>query len=194
VEAIYVDTNTRQDVGLLALRLGVGGTLAAHGTQKLFGWFGGTGLEGTTGGMRAMGFHPPRTSALLAGLGEAGGGLLLTLGLATPVAGAATASTMVAAGAVHRPAGFFATEGGFEYTGVLGLVGAALAITGPGRYSLDAALGDRLNRPWMTAVALTGLGATALAVVGRRNRTLAAAGPAAADQPAAGERAEATGG
>jgi putative oxidoreductase len=194
VEEIRVDTSTstRQDVGLLALRLGVGGTLAAHGTQKLFGWFGGTGLEGTTGGMRAMGFHPPRTSALLAGLGEAGGGLLLALGLATPVGGAAAASTMAAAGAVHRPAGFFATEGGFEYTGVLALSGVAVAISGPGRFSVDHLLGDRFNRPWMSAVALTVMGAVSAAVIARRNRAMAAAAPAAvgegpnvvAEQPA----------
>ncbi len=121
----------RPDLGLLALRLGVGSTLAAHGAQKLFGWFGGGGIEGTAAGMEAMGFHPSRQSAVLAGLGETGDGILLALGLATPVGGAAAASTMVAAGAVHRPAGFFATKGGYEYTGVLGLAGTALAIAGP---------------------------------------------------------------
>jgi putative oxidoreductase len=193
VEETRVDTSTRQDVGLLALRLGVGGTLAAHGTQKLFGWFGGHGLEATTGAMRAMGFNPPGASAFLAGLGETAGGLALALGFATPVGGAATAATMVAAGAVHRPAGFFATEGGFEYTGVLGLVGTALAITGPGRFSLDHALGDRFNRPWMAAAALAGLGTAALVVVGRRSRELTSAAPTAADQPAEGEHAEARG-
>jgi hypothetical protein len=73
-----------------------------------------------------MGFHPPKISAAMAGLGEAGGGALLALGLATPVAGAASASTMLAAGAVHKPAGFFATEGGCEYSAILGLAGAAL--------------------------------------------------------------------
>jgi putative oxidoreductase len=180
-----VDTSTRQDVGLLIFRLGVGGTLAAHGTQKLFGWFGGGGVEGTTHGMRAMGFLPPKASAVLAGLGEAAGGVALALGLATPVGGAAAASTMLAAGAVHRPAGFFATEGGFEYTGVLALAGAAVAISGPGRFSLDHLLGDRLNRPWMSVVALTVLGATSAAVVARRNRAVASAPPAAVvDAPA----------
>jgi putative oxidoreductase len=183
----------RQDLGLLALRLGVGGTLAAHGTQKLFGWFGGGGIEKTAGGMRAMGFHPPRPSAVLAGLGEAGGGLLLALGLATPVGGAAAASTMGAAGAVHRPAGFFVTQGGYEYAGVLGLTGIALAVSGPGRYSLDHVLDDRFNRPWLAAVALTVLGAATSVVIGRREKALAAPAPTAADQPAEGMRAEATG-
>src|SRR3954447_16714270 len=116
----------RQDFGLLLLRAGLGGTLAAHGTQKLFGWFGGHGLEGTSGGMEAMGFLPAKTSALLAGLGETGGGTLLALRLAARGPGAAGASTMLAAGAVHKPAGFFATQGGFEYAGILGLGGAAM--------------------------------------------------------------------
>jgi putative oxidoreductase len=182
----------RPDLGLLALRLGVGSTLAAHGAQKLFGWFGGGGIEGTAAGMEAMGFRPSRPSAVLAGLGETGGGVLLALGLATPVGGAAAASTMVAAGAVHRPAGFFAMKGGYEYTGVLGLVGTALAIAGPGRYSVDALLGDRFNRPWMAATALTLLGGAAVAVVARREQAMAAAAEEPAGDPV-GENSEATG-
>ena len=174
-----METSTRQDIALLLFRLGVGGTLAAHGAQKLFGWFGGGGVEGTSAGMEAMGFLPPRTSAVLAGLGETAGGLALAVGFATPVGGAAAASTMAAAGAVHHPAGFFATEGGFEYTGVLALAGAAVAISGPGRFSLDRLTGDRLNRPWMSAAALTVLGGASAFVVARRNRAVAAAAPAA---------------
>jgi putative oxidoreductase len=188
-----MSTSTRQDLGLLALRLGVGGTLAAHGAQKLFGWFGGHGLEATAGGMAAMGFHPPKTNALLAGLGEAGGGALLALGLATPVGGAAAASTMVAAGAVHKPAGFFAMGGGYEYNGVLGIAGTALAIAGPGRYSLDRLLGDRFNPSWLPTVALTALGAASAAIVARRSRVLASATPTAPDQVAEGASAETTG-
>ncbi len=185
LEAIPVITSTRQDVALLLFRLGIGGTLAAHGAQKLFGWFGGGGVEGTSAGMEAMGFHPPRTSAVMAGIGETAGGLALALGLATPVGGAAAASTMAAAGAVHRPAGFFVTEGGFEYTGVLALAGAAVAISGPGRFSLDHLTGDRLNRPWMSAAALTVLGGASAVVVARRNRAVASAAPAAVlDAPA----------
>ncbi|MGH3325706.1 MAG: DoxX family protein, partial [Streptomyces sp.] len=72
----------RQDVGLLALRLGTGGVLIAHGTQKLFGWFGGPGLEGAGQFMEQIGFRPGRRNALASGLGEAGGGALLALGLA----------------------------------------------------------------------------------------------------------------
>jgi putative oxidoreductase len=176
---MHTHTSARQDVALLIFRLGVGATLAAHGAQKLFGWFGGGGVEGTAAGMQAMGFLPPRQSAVLAGVGETAGGVALALGLATPVGGAAAASTMAAAGAVHRPAGFFATQGGFEYTGVLALAGTAVAISGPGRWSLDHLLDDRLNRPWMAPVALAVMGSMSAAVITRRNRAVAAQAPAA---------------
>src|SRR3954454_2205784 len=177
--SLVQDDNRRMDVGLLVFRLGVGATLAAHGAQKLFGWFGGGGLEGTSQGMQAMGFMPPKASAVLAGLGETAGGITLALGLAPPVGGAAAASTMAAAGAVHHPAGFFATEGGFEYTGVLALAGAAVAISGPGRWSLDHLLGDRFDQPWLGPVALAVMGAASAVVISRRNRAVAAATPAA---------------
>jgi putative oxidoreductase len=184
----------REDLGVLLFRVGLGGTLAAHGAQKLFGWFGGHGVKGTAGGMEAMGFQPPKVSAVLAGLGEAGGGTLLALGLATPVAGAAAASTMLAAGSVHKPAGFFAMEGGYEYNLILGLGAAALAIRGPGRYSIDRLLGDRLNRPWMAAAALAVFGAASALVVSRRQSSLATADtPTAPDQVSEGERAETRG-
>src|SRR3954447_17428434 len=176
------DGSHRTDLGLAIFRVALGATLAVHGSQKLFGWFGGHGLEGTSGGMEAMGFLPAKTSALLAGLGETGDGTLLALGLATPVAGSAAASTMLAAGAVHKPAGFFATQGGFEYAGILGLGGAAMAIGGPGYFSLDRLIGDRLNRPWMAATALTIFGAASAAVLARRKRALESAAPTSQDQ------------
>src|SRR3954468_6254531 len=173
------DDSRRMDVALLIFRLGVGATLAAHGTQKLFGWFGGGGVEGTAAGMQARGFLPPKQSAVLAGVGETAGGVALALGLATPLGGAAAASTMAAAGAVHHPAGFFATEGGFEYTGVLALAGAAVAISGPSRWSLDHLLGDRFDQPWLGPVALAVMGAASAVVISRRNRAVAATTPAA---------------
>ncbi|MGH3218344.1 MAG: DoxX family protein [Streptosporangiaceae bacterium] len=164
----------QQNAGLLALRAGTGGVLAAHGVQKLFGWFGGPGLEGTGAAFEQMGFAPGRQSALAAGLGETGGGLLIALGLATPVAGAAAAGTMIPAAAVHAPKGFFATGGGYEYPALLGVSAAALALTGPGDWSLDALLGHRLNREWLTALALLASSAASLAIVRRRRGVLAA--------------------
>ncbi|MGW4229997.1 DoxX family protein [Streptomyces sp. NPDC004980] len=158
----------RRDLGLLVLRVGTGAVLAAHGSQKLAGWFGGGGIEGTAQGMEAMGFHPPKYSAVAAGLGEAGGGVLLALGLATPAAGAAAAGTMAGAVAVHAPAGFFAMGGGYEYPAFLGFTAAAIGLTGAGRYSLDHATGHVLDRPWTLAVAFAASALGAAAVVGRR--------------------------
>jgi putative oxidoreductase len=160
----------RQDLGLLLLRLGTGGVLAAHGAQKLFGWFGGGGIEGTGAAMEAMGYAPGKQSAVMAGLAEAGGGALLALGLATPAAGAAAAGAMTGAAAVHAPNGFFAAGGGYEYAASLALTAAGLAVTGPGRLSLDHALGHAVNRGWMVPAALAVTGAATAVVVGLRNR------------------------
>ncbi|MED7953482.1 MULTISPECIES: DoxX family protein [unclassified Streptomyces] len=162
----------RIDLGLLALRGAVGGVLIAHGTQKLFGWFGGGGLDGTAKAMEAMGFHPARQSALAAGLGEAGGGALLVAGLATPAAGAVVAGTMAGAVAVHAPAGFFMTSGGYEYPAFLGAAGLALGLAGPGRYSLDHLTGHVFNRPWVGVLAFAGSAASAYGVVARRRHVV----------------------
>ena len=183
----------RQDLGLLDLQDWFGEHPRRSRHAEAVWLVRGHGLSGTAGGVEAMGFHPPKISAVMAGLGEAGGGALLTLGLATPVAGAATASTMLAAGAVHKPAGFFATEGGFEYSAVLGLAGAAIAISGPGHYSLDRLLDNRLNRPWMAAVALTVLGSASAAIIARGRTALDSETPTATEQIAEGEQAEPTG-
>jgi putative oxidoreductase len=160
----------RRDLGLLLLRLGTGGVLAAHGAQKLFGWFGGGGLEGTGQAMEAMGYAPGRVNATMAGLAEAGGGTLLALGLATPAAGSAAAGAMAGAAAVHMPNGFFAQSGGYEYAAYLGLAAAGLAVTGPGRLSVDHAIGHTVNRGWMVPVAFAVTGAATAVVVGTRNR------------------------
>lgn len=162
------------DLGLLALRIGLGGTLVAHGAQKLFGAFGGGGIEGTAGAMHAMGFRPGKQNAVVAGLSEAAGGALLAVGLATPAGGAAAAAAMTAASAVHKPNGFFAMSGGYEYPAVLGLASAALAIGGPGKYSLDALTGNVLNRRWMAVVALTAAGVGVAATLRKRQAAVAA--------------------
>ncbi len=142
------------DIGLLLLRLVVGLVLAAHGAQKLFGWFGGYGIAGTAGFLGQLGFRPARLQALAAGLAEFGGGLLLAVGLATPIGVVAVVSVMLVAGiSVHAGKGFFVQTGGFEYTLVFGGAAAALAFTGPGRFSLDAMLAVPLRAGWETGVA-----------------------------------------
>jgi putative oxidoreductase len=129
------------DIGLLILRLTVGLALAAHGTQKLVGWFGGPGLDATGQFFEMIGFVPGRRHALMAGLAETAGGLLLALGLLTPFAAAVVFGVMlVAAFSVHVTKGFFITSGGYEYTLVLGVAGLTLAFTGPGSLSVDALL------------------------------------------------------
>ncbi len=125
------------DTGLLLLRLVIGLTLLAHGAQKLFG-----GLEEASAAFEKLGFVPGRRSAILAGLAEIGGGLLLALGLATPVAAAVVFGVMFVAGvSVHLKQGFFLSKGGYEYTLALGLAGLSVAFTGPGRVSIDAVAG-----------------------------------------------------
>ncbi|WP_089101296.1 DoxX family protein [Streptomyces hyaluromycini] len=160
----------RRDMGLLLLRLGTGGVLAAHGAQKLFGWFGGGGIEGTGKFMESVGYAPGTQSALAAGLAEAGGGTLLALGLATPAAGAAAAGAMAGATALHMPNGFFAQEGGYEYAATLALAASGLAVAGPGRLSLDHAFGHLFDRGWMVPAALGVTAAVTAAVIGARNR------------------------
>src|SRR5438309_11973995 len=115
-----------RDVGLLLLRLAAGGTLAAHGAQKLLGWFGGPGRGGAADAFRRMGFPRPQEAVLAASACELGGGTMLALGMATPFAGAAAVGAMRVAGDVHRQSGFFAQQGGFEYPFTLGVVGATL--------------------------------------------------------------------
>ncbi|MEV4616123.1 DoxX family protein [Kitasatospora sp. NPDC049258] len=180
----------RKDLGLLALRSAVGGVLIAHGTQKLFGWFGGGGVDGTARAMEHMGFEPGRESAIASGLGEAGGGALLVLGLATPVAGSIVAGTMAGAISVHAPAGFFVTSGGFEYPALLGACGLSLGVAGAGRYSLDHAFGHAVDRPWHGLLAFTAAALGAVAVVARRQdvvrRRAARAADEAADQAGTG--------
>ncbi|WP_326808928.1 DoxX family protein [Streptomyces sp. NBC_01775] len=124
------------DAGLLTLRLVLGLAMAAHGAQKLFGWFGGHGLDGTARSFTAMGYPSGRTMALVAGLTETLGGLGLAVGLLTPLAGAAVLGTMVNAFTVTWDGSFFAPEG-VEYAVVLAAGAACLTLTGPGRYAAD---------------------------------------------------------
>jgi putative oxidoreductase len=127
--------------GLLLLRVVLGGTLFAHGAQKLFGWFGGHGREGTAGFFGSLGFRNAALMAVMAGLAETGG-LLLALGFLTPLAAFGIVVTMIVAVAtVHWTKGFFAANGGYEFNLLILASAVALAATGPGRFSIDNAIG-----------------------------------------------------
>jgi putative oxidoreductase len=136
-----------KDFGLLILRLTLGGLLAGHGAQKLFGWFGGHGLEGTSGWMESMGLRPGRPWAFLAGLTEFGGGLLTLLGLLNPLGPLGIISSMgMATAKVHWGKPIWVTSGGAELPITNTAAALAVALAGPGRLSLDHALGLRLPR------------------------------------------------
>jgi len=140
--ATYAVDPAAVSAGLLIGRLVLGLGIAAHGSQKLFGWFGGYGLNGTGGFFEQLGFHPGRTFAAAAGAGELVGGLLVALGLFGPVGPALMLSVVVVAViAVHWKNGFFASANGIELPFLYAAGGVALALVGPGRFSLDALLG-----------------------------------------------------
>jgi putative oxidoreductase len=130
------------DLGFLIARVALGLLMAAHGAQKLFGWFGGYGLEGTGNFFGQLGFRPGKLFATMAGLSELGSGALIALGLFGPVGPAILIATMiVAAVSVHWRNGLFATTNGIELPLLYCIAATRLALTGPGHYSLDAALG-----------------------------------------------------
>jgi putative oxidoreductase len=129
------------DIGLLLIRLVIGLSFMAHGAQKLFGSFGGHGIKGTGGWFESIGMKPGVALALMAGLAEFGGGLLLALGFLTPLAGVLIAGTMlIAIIKVHGPNGYWATNNGYELNLTLLIVAIAIALTGAGQYSIDALL------------------------------------------------------
>jgi putative oxidoreductase len=145
-------------IGRLLLRILVGGFFVGHGTQKLFGWFGGHGLEATAKGFEQIGLKPGKAHATAAGLAEAGGGAALLAGAETPLAAAAITATMITAiKTVHLKSGPWASNGGYEYNAVLIAVVLALAELGPGPISIDALLGrERSGTGWALAAACAG--------------------------------------
>jgi putative oxidoreductase len=166
----------------LFLRVIVGGTMFSHGAQKLFGWFGGGGPRGTAGFFGQMGFRAPLAMAVLAGLAEASG-LLFATGFLTPLAALGIAVVMLnAIWTVHWTKGFFNGNGGFEFPLVLFSVAVAVSATGPGRFSIDRAIGRADNWSgvwWGVGVLAAALVITLLTVtLGRRRATLTEA-PAA---------------
>jgi putative oxidoreductase len=180
--------------GLLLLRLVVGGTMFAHGAQKLFGWFGGGGPEGTAGMFGSLGFRSPRAMAVIAGACEAAG-LLFLLGLLTPLAALAIAVVMlVAIATVHWQNGFFATKGGYEFNLTLLAVVVAITATGPGRFSFDRLLGlDEYSAGlwWGLGVLVIAILSAAATVGLFREQPPVAMDEAAADEPLAREPAPA---
>ncbi len=133
-------------VAALILRVPVGLILAAHGAQKLFGWFGGNGLAGTAGWLSSMGMEPGLLMAILAGSAEFFGGLALVLGLLTRPAALVAAFTMlVAIFSVHISNGLFAADGGYEYALTLMVALLALAVQGGGYLSIDKALSEKMG-------------------------------------------------
>jgi putative oxidoreductase len=144
------------DQGLLIARLVIGILMAGHGSQKAFGWFGGYGLQGTGGFMETLGFRPGRLFAAAAAYGEVVSGLLIVLGLLGPIGPALMLSVMiVAAVTVHWKHGLFVTSNGIEVPLLYATAAIALALTGPGRFSLDAVLGLQwLSTPLLASAAL----------------------------------------
>jgi putative oxidoreductase len=147
------------NLGLLILRLVVGVLFVGHGAQKLFGWFGGYGPEGTGSFFESLGLRPGRLMAIGAGMGEFAGGVLLALGLVTPLVAALLIAVMaVAVATVHWSKGVWATDGGFEYNLVLAAVAFALAGVGAGRSSLDRVFAFHIaGAGWALAALAAGL-------------------------------------
>ena len=135
-------------LGLLILRLVIGLILAGHGAQKLFGWWGGPGMNGWTQMIQKLRIRPAQPWAWVAALAEFGGGILLALGFLSPLGSLAIAGSMlVAIVTVHLSRGFWVGKGGYEFNLALIAAVAALALTGPGIYSLDQALRIHLPEP-----------------------------------------------
>lgn len=158
-------------VGRLVLRVAVGGLFVGHGTQKLFGWFGGSGLSATAERWEGSGLRPAKLHATAAGLAESGGGMGLALGYRTPLASAAVISVMLTAiKRVHFKNGLWSHKGGYEYNLVMIAAAMALAESGPGRLSLDALRGkQRQGARWgLLALALGAAGAAGANVLADR--------------------------
>ena len=158
------------NVGLLILRVGLGLTIAAHGSQKLFGWYGGSRIAGFSASLGRMRLKPAVFWAWIAALSEFGGGLLVVLGLLSPFGCFAVMAAMsMAIWLVHRPKGFWNTKGGIEFPLMIWVGALALSVTGPGAISLDSILGLHLPEPAAWIAGLIGLVLGVGAALGSRN-------------------------
>lgn len=178
------------DTGLLLLRLLVGLLIAAHGVQKVSTHLGGGGLDGGAREFRADGFRGGALTALAAGGGQIGSGLLLAAGFLTPLAATGVIGVMTVALTVKWRNGLWVQHDGYEYPLVLIGTAAALAATGPGAWSLDAAAGLTPYPLWWTAVVVAaGAGSGLLArLVLHRAPAAPAPGPGPATAPVSGPR------
>jgi putative oxidoreductase len=176
-------------LGRALARAAIGGIFVGHGTQKLFGWFGGPGLEGWTDVTRKLELAPPRRLALAGALSETLGGTLLALGALTPLAGSMLTGTMVTAiRTVHWEKGFWNTQGGWEFNLALIAGVAAIIDGGPGRPSVDAALGiDRTGHRWALAALATGVAGSFLVTEAGREAARLEAEAKPDDPPATAE-------
>ena len=168
-----------RNVALLGTRLVLGSYLAVHGAQKLFGAFGGSGLDKAGAGFDRIGLRPGRTMAIAAGVSELGGGVLTAAGIADPAGPLAIMGAMSVAATTHRAKGPLNARGGFELPLTNLAAAATLAAVGPGRYRI----GPSLPRP----LAVAGAAGGGLLAAGLVARMLAAAPPAPAS-PADRER------
>jgi putative oxidoreductase len=175
--------------GRLLARLFIGGLFIGHGTQKWFGWFGGPGIEKTSGMMESLGLAPGRANAHAASASETLGGLGIALGALTPASAAALIGSQVTAiRTVHFKNGFWSTSGGYEYN--LTIIAALLLIVdgGPGPFSVDGALGIEETGAGVALAALAAgvLGSTvSLAAAKAAQQKAAAEAPTPADASAA---------
>jgi putative oxidoreductase len=158
------------NIALLIVRLVIGLGMAVHGSQKLFGWFGGYGIAGTGGFMEGLGFKPGKLFATFAGLGETGSGLLIALGFLGGLGPALLVVVMITAlASVHISKGFLVSNGGWELNALYIAPAIGLAFTGFGAYSLDQAFGlNVLTEPSQVWIALGVAVVIALINVGMR--------------------------
>ena len=178
-------------MGRLLLRATVGGFFVGHGTHKLFGWFGGRGLDETAQMFESLGLHPGRVHATAAGAAEAGGGAALALGFQTPLAASTLIATMLTAiNRVHLKNGPWATSGGYEYNAVLIAVAAALAELGPGPISLARLFGtERKGLRWgLFALAAGSAGAAGAHLYAESQKPAVEPAPAGAPAPTVGSQ------
>lgn len=172
--------------GKLAVRVVIGGLFIGHGTQKLKGWFGGSGLDGTEQMMAALDMYPTRRNAIAAGTAETVGGSLLVLGLATPLAASALIGTMfTAVHKVHWKNGVWNANRGWEMNAIIITSLTALVESGPGPASLDAAFGTVTAGPKWALLALAAGAASSATLIelGRRAKPAEVPAPTPEQEP-----------